>query len=143
MKACMDAAKAAGLTHPELPTEEPLDVQAARKLIQLYQSADRRGKDFDLTAADVKRLLRRKRCAYTGVTMTRSAQDAPLMPTDRTIDRLDPSKGYVKGNVFAVTHQANRLKNELFEWQKSELYSQLRIVEKLCASLRALGFKQE
>lgn len=98
------------------------DIRLAKKYTSLAGSAKRRGKEFSLTLADVRALLRVKRCAYTGVTLTEpesggdgNVTQTPLRPTDRTFDRLDPSIGYHKGNVFAVSHEANALKEALLE----------------------------
>jgi hypothetical protein len=29
-----------------------------------------------------------------------------------SLDRIDPSQGYIKGNVVVISHKANRLKND-------------------------------
>lgn len=94
--------------------EKPTDYEVANKFISLVSNASTRGKEFNLSLADVKRLLTKKRCEYTGIELTK-ATSTPPNPTDRTIDRLDSSLGYVQGNVFAVSHHANSLKNVLFE----------------------------
>lgn len=58
---------------------------------------------------DIKRLLERKTCYYTGSRFTNSENYR------RTIDRVDSSKGYVKGNVVACTHGINQIKNLILE----------------------------
>ena len=90
------------------------DVMVCAKFLSLHSNAKARSKDFDLSIADVRKLLKTKRCAYTGEVLTKAKQSPPNN-SDRTIDRLDSDKGYVKGNVFAVSHYANSLKNALFE----------------------------
>jgi hypothetical protein len=97
------------VTSEPVKKEVSLDEQIARKFIQLKGSADKRGKDWNLTLADIRKLLQRKTCHYTGVKFTEEGKYA------RTVDRIDNTKGYVKGNVVACTHWANQMKNELFE----------------------------
>jgi len=97
-----------------LAYEKPTDLDVANKFISLAGNASARRKEFSLTLVDVRRLLTKKRCEYTGVELTRATTALPNA-TDRTIDRLDADAGYIQGNVFAVSHHANSLKNELFE----------------------------
>lgn len=131
-----------------LSPEVAIDMQVARKYMQLASSARSRGKDFELSIVDVRRLLTLKRCEYTGVELTQGDGTAPIA-TDRTIDRLDSTQGYVRGNVYAVCHQANHLKNALFENQGSGVYTGIDFVEKLTAGIRrkiktaAADMKQE
>jgi len=96
------------------PYEKPTDLDVAAKFMSLNSNAINRGKEFSLSLVDVRRLLTKKRCEYTGVELTK-ASSALANGTDRTIDRLDPNLGYIPGNVFAVSHQANSLKNVFFE----------------------------
>lgn len=118
-----------------LSPEVAFDMRIAQKYVQLASNSRRRGKDFDIGIADVRRLLTLKRCEYTGVELTNSDGTDPV-PTDRTIDRLDSTKGYVRGNVYAVCHQANQLKNSLFENPDSGVYTGLDFVEKLTCGIR-------
>lgn len=108
----------------------PLDLVVGEKWVNLRKSALRRGKDFNLTFSDVKRLLSRKKCAYTGVSFE------PTGDNQRTIDRIDHTKGYVKGNVVPVTDLSNRVKNSLFEEHSgcdltfSEVVKMIKVLEK-------------
>lgn len=86
------------------------DQRVAEKYLQLMKSAEKRGKEFSLTIADVRKLVSTKRCYYTGVELSQTDGDRFM-----TVDRIDNEKGYVKGNVVACTHWANQIKNQLFE----------------------------
>ena len=116
----VSASKVASNSNPVLtaseskPYEKPTDYEIASKFISLASNANSRDKEFNLSLVDVKRLLTKKRCEYTGIELTKATSTPPNL-TDRTIDRLDSSLGYVSGNVFAVSHHANSLKNILFE----------------------------
>lgn len=96
------------------PYEKPSDIDVASKFMSLNSNAISRSKEFSLTLIDVRRLLTKKRCEYTGIELTK-ATSSPPNDTDRTIDRLDSDIGYIPGNVFAVSHKANSLKNVFFE----------------------------
>lgn len=100
--------------------EEPFDLWVSKKYVQLHKSATKRGKSFTLTLPQLKKVLRRKTCYYTGVKLTRMIPDG-TKPTDLTIERLDNAKGYEVDNIVAVCHAANQLKNELFERLGGEL----------------------
>ena len=90
-------------------------------------NARRDGYEFGLSLISVRNLLMAKRCYYTGreMTLPNYRQDGsvpgnvPQRPTDVTIDRVDNSLGYVKGNVVACCKAANsfkaRLDNDNFE----------------------------
>jgi hypothetical protein len=96
------------------------DAKVARKFTSLMNSANKRKKEFSLTLQDVRKLLRRKKCAYTGVSLTEAVtavQGTPVTPqaTDRTMDRIDNSIGYHPHNVVAVCHLANQMKEALLE----------------------------
>lgn len=80
------------------------------KRLHLCLSAEKRNLEFNLDDEDVRKLLERKTCYYTG------AKFNNLNPNyKRTIDRIDCSKGYVKDNVVACTHNINQIKNLILE----------------------------
>ena len=65
---------------------------------------------YDLTKEYIQELLEKQgyKCYYTGVDLKIGDK-----LTNPTIDRIDSSKGYVKGNVVVCTEIANVMKNDL------------------------------
>ena len=92
-----------------------IDVEFERRVARFYQSkmdsSKERGIPFELNLLSVRNLLKAKRCYYTGVTLTRY-NGKTVRATDITIERLDASKGYVKGNVVAACRLANGIKGQ-------------------------------
>lgn len=81
---------------------------AAKYLAKIRSTTDR-GIEFTLTFNEYKRLLKIKRCFYTRDTLTFH----PGLPNSFSLDRIDASKGYIKGNVVACTSDMNRKKRDL------------------------------
>jgi hypothetical protein len=52
-------------------------------------------------------------------------------PNERTIDRIDNNKGYVKGNVVSCSRKANQLKNLVFESGFSHPDEVIMLIEKV------------
>ena len=98
--------------HNKLKVEVADDVSLANKYLNKARGASTRGLDFTITFSHYKRMMKIKTCKYTGVILTDPVykKGAPLLPTDRTIDRIDPNKGYVEGNMVVCSHLANRIK---------------------------------
>lgn len=115
-----------------MSTKQPEDRRliVAAKYLQLLQSATKRNKEFNLTIADVNKLMSRKTCGLTGVKFNEHNK--------RTIDRIDANKGYVKGNVMAVTHKANQIKNILLESENSEYKTELKQLQRMFTRLGTL-----
>lgn len=79
------------------------------------ESCRDRGIEFKLSLISVRNLLSAKYCGYTGMELTRNKAGAKsACQSDVTIDRIDNSIGYVKGNVIAVSNVANNFKS-IFE----------------------------
>lgn len=95
------------------------DVDIAKLYLQKAQSAKARKIHFDLPLLSFCNLLKTKRCKYTGISLTEPEknQKKGSIPrgTDRTFERIDNTKGYIKGNVIVVCHAANQLKNIVCE----------------------------
>jgi len=88
------------------------DTLVALKYLGKKRNALSRGIEFKLTLADMARIMRSKRCYYSGVTLTLDGVNK------LTIDRIDASEGYTKSNSVACSKQVNDLKNKLLENQE-------------------------
>lgn len=105
-------------------------LKVAWKFISLYKSAERRGKEFSLSLRDVAHLVVQTKCYYTGTPFTDEEG-----PYKATVDRIDRTKGYVRGNVVMCCELANRVKNELFEREESHIKTEVEFVAKLIEKL--------
>lgn len=113
--------------------ELPFDLLVANKYKQLYNSASKRNKEFTLTLQDVRKLLKRKTCQYTGVKFG----EGDLC---RSIDRFDSSVGYTKENCFAVTKRINDIKNHLLEREDSTLGISFKDLKKFVEVMSVMKF---
>jgi hypothetical protein len=79
-------------------------------LIQAKDRAKRKGMPFDITVDD---LIVPTHCPYLGVELLlkSSYRGNPRRDNLATIDRIDNTKGYTKGNVQIISHLANMMKN--------------------------------
>ena len=95
------------------------DLDVARKMLKIYQSANDRNLEYDLSFKTVQRLMSYKKCYYTGVEFK---EDGLL---GRSFDRVDSSKGYIEGNVVACTVDINQKKSNLSVEEIIILYEKL------------------
>jgi len=87
------------------------DLIIAEKYIKKAESARLAQTEFSLSFVSFKNLMSAKKCGYTNVELTAPRSGGKhVLATERTIDRIDNSIGYVSGNVIAVCHAANKLK---------------------------------
>lgn len=76
---------------------------------QLRNRAKRRGIEFDL---DVEDIVLPDLCPVLGVAMSLGTGSGKRSWHSYSVDRIDPSKGYVKGNIQIVCMRANVMKND-------------------------------
>ena len=97
----------------------PSDLEVAKKMLKIYQSAVDRKLAFNLSFETVKGLLSYKTCFYTGKEFEQDGQYA------MSFDRVDSSKGYVEGNVVSCTVDINSKKSNLTYEEIKLLYEKL------------------
>lgn len=76
----------------------------------LFNIAKQRSKkkniEFSITVEDLKVP---EVCPLLGIKLDSYSDDIDIHPS---IDRIDSSKGYIKGNVWIISHRANRVKSD-------------------------------
>jgi hypothetical protein len=100
--------------------QEISDLEVARKMIKIHQSAADRKLKFDLSLETVRKLLTYKTCYYTN---REFEEDGAF---SRSFDRVDSSKGYVEGNVVSCTVDINGKKSNLTFDEIAALYHKLK-----------------
>jgi hypothetical protein len=96
------------------------DIEVAKKMINLQQSATSRNIEFDLSFETVKHLMTRTNCYYTGVKFEDEGKLA------FSVDRVDSRKGYVEGNVVSCTVDINSKKSNLSHDEIKMLYEKIK-----------------
>ena len=82
-------------------TMQQSDIKLARKYLSKASSSKDRGLSFELPFNEYKKLVNRKRCYFTNMS---------LCPLTLSLDRIDNTLGYVSGNVVACHTTFNALK---------------------------------
>jgi hypothetical protein len=70
------------------------------------QRCRRTGTEFTITVDDI---VVPEVCPLLGVVLDPYAESMDVHPS---LDRIDPKKGYIPGNVWVVSHRANRIKSD-------------------------------
>ena len=104
---------------PEKKKEDITDLEVAKKMLKIYQSAQDRKLDFDLSFESVKKLLSYQTCYYTNRKFDDEGQFS------RSFDRVDSAKGYIEGNVVACTVDINGKKSNLSMEEIECIYNKL------------------
>lgn len=103
---------------------EVSDLEVAKKMLKIYQSAADRKLEFNLSFESVKKLLSYQTCYYTN---KKFEDDGPF---SRSFDRIDSSKGYIENNVVACTVDINGKKSNLSFDEIECLYKKLSSAKK-------------
>jgi len=103
----------------EVQTPEISDLEVAKKMLKIHQSAIDRKLEFNLSFQSVRKLLTHPTCFYTNRKFDEDGTYA------RSFDRVDSAKGYVEGNVVACTVDINGKKSNLSIEEIECLYKKL------------------
>jgi len=97
-----------GNYHAEIEGSPELMVKLSARITAKRNHAKQRGIEFDLTVSDLYPLP--EVCPALGIPLS---YDNGRGDTDNSmsIDRIDPSGGYTRGNIVLVSQRANRIKN--------------------------------
>lgn len=106
------------------------DIGVAKKYLQVYESAKRRDIEFTLTLADVRTLIKKTKCYYSGLKYDYSDPDK-----SPSFDRLDSKKGYIKGNVVSCRKDINQIKNVLIEHPEAIFKDNVKLLQKVVDKL--------
>lgn len=82
--------------------------------MQKKENANERGIEFNLPLDEFSKLQKRSHCAYTGQPFQRDDRELK-----RTFERIDPTKGYLHGNVIACSAAANQAKSGLDSFEQN------------------------
>ena len=72
-------------------------------------SARKKSIEFSIELSDI---VIPKICPCLGIPIVTESIDKKATPNSPSIDRIDPSKGYVKGNVRVISWRANKIKSD-------------------------------
>lgn len=88
------------------------------------ESARRKGYDFDLDRCDIIIPIT---CRYLNTTLDYSSDPKNLIPDENkpSLDRIDSSKGYIKGNIQIISLMANKIKTSATKEQLINFAAQI------------------
>jgi hypothetical protein len=90
-----------------------------------FRNISKRDKQIDITIQDLKELweIQKGICPYLGIELHLNTygiiKKDPI--TSASLDRIDSSEGYIKGNLQWVSRAMNYLKNDMSEQQVQEI----------------------
>lgn len=88
----------------------------------LYRARNRAkklGLNFDLELSDI---VMPKYCPITGLELRIKTGNRGFDAASPSIDRKNPNKGYVKGNIGIISMRANKIKSDLSLEELTRLY---------------------
>lgn len=123
--------------------EDPISFKTQQMLIKARYRARQKGVPFDLDLSHIRALVKNKcpvlGCSLMWATLSGTAGGHSL-PNSPTLDRLDPRKGYVKGNVWIISNRANMLKNNATPAELIAIHKT--VISELCTRRRCYNDKK-
>jgi hypothetical protein len=117
-----------GKTRSQLYYEKNRFGSFENRLALMLTSAKNRckskGIEFNITKDEI---ARRETCPISGVILNFRA--SKISDDSPTLDRIDPSKGYVPGNVWVVSYRANRIKSNATSEELFKIAAAVKAVE--------------
>lgn len=102
--------------------EEAREYRASNPAKRLFYAARQRAKqsgiEFSITEADV---VIPTRCPVFGTELIISGSSRENYDNSPSLDRIDPTLGYVPGNVAVISNRANRIKNNATQQELMEV----------------------
>jgi hypothetical protein len=98
-----------GANYDAINQDEELRRYLGRRFTYKRNHALQKGIVFNLTLSDLYPLP--TTCPVLGIPLSYSG-NIGASDNAMAIDRIDPTKGYVKGNIVMVSQRANRIKND-------------------------------
>lgn len=84
----------------------------------MWQKVKDRANSKDIEfSIDVEDIIIPEFCPVLGIPLFRNTGGNGPKTNSPTLDRINPKKGYVKGNVIVISYRANRIKNDA-TWQE-------------------------
>ncbi len=92
----------------------PVVVQTKKMFNKARNRAKNKGLAFDIDVNYIRSIIP-THCAVLGVKLewsTHRGNGTNPLPNSPSLDRIDPTKGYIKGNVWIISHRANIIKSD-------------------------------
>jgi hypothetical protein len=102
------------IKHKNYCQRNPVTIQVGKMVDKARARANNKNLLFDLDRNYIRSIVP-SHCPIFNIplewTLQRGNGSSPL-PNSPSLDRIDPAKGYVKGNVWIISHRANAIKND-------------------------------
>ncbi|ARW57441.1 Srd anti-sigma factor [Serratia phage CHI14] len=86
---------------------KPQEVIVANRLVNTYNSASRRSKEFNLSLKYLTNVVTQTHCAYSGEPFNDNKESEKL-----SLERFNNSLGYIEGNVIPVKQKYNKARSD-------------------------------
>lgn len=116
--------------NPQLYREKRVkeNAQVERRIhIRVKSRAKREGTLFNLDVSDI---VIPKVCPVLGIKLVTTNQGSGYHTNSPSLDKIDPTKGYTKGNVRVISARANLLKNDATAHELRLVLADLEEIEK-------------